>query len=164
MVKGDRFLTLEQDKLESVVLALQQEEDGKQLKRDLGQQLKEAVEPALPIIRGELMAMGGSVVAEPGLRTSVASAMSTRVRYSGSSPGVRVAISRKGMPRGFTDAARRINQGEWGHPVFGRAGSEVTQRGAYQFFDRPLQDRKEEMRRAVEQALDQLAERLSRRA
>lgn len=156
------FITFDQEALERVEAALQYEADGKQLKRDLGVQLKEAVEPALPIVRGELMAMGGSVIASPPLRSSVANAMTTKVRYSGAAPGVRVAISRKGMPRGFDDAARKINRGSWNHPVYGRGS--VTQQGKQDFFDGPLNDRREEMRRAVEQAVQAMAERIALRA
>lgn len=156
-------MTEVQRALEYVEGALSLEEDGKQLKRDLGQELKRAVEPALPVIRGELMAMGGDIVAEPPLRVTVANALTTRVRYSGPAPGVRVAISRRGMPRGFDDAARKINQGAWLHPVFGRPGSAVAQVGADDFFDRPLRNRREEMRRAVERAVEDMAERIARR-
>jgi len=163
-VAGESLITFEQDRLESVIFALQQEQDAKALRRDFGEQLREAVEPALPVIRGELMAMGGSISASPPLRSTVASQLATKVRYSGASPGVRVSISRGGMPRGFSDAARRINQGEWKHPVYGRPGSDVTQIGKQGFFDTPLQDRKEEMRRAVLQAIESMADRLASRA
>lgn len=158
------FLSVEQDKLESLMLRLAEETDARQLKRDLGEMLQEAVAPALPIIRGEVMAMGGAITADPPLRATVADGLKTKVRYSGSSPGVRVSIGRKGMPRGFSDAARRINQGSWSHPVYGRPGSSVTQIGAVDFFDRPLQNRKEELRKAVEKALDAMAERIAGRA
>jgi hypothetical protein len=157
-------LSLDQLALEFVEGALAEEQDGKQLKRELGEQLKLAVEPALPIIRGELMTMGGTLPASPPLRTSVIGAMSTKVRYSGAAPGVRVAISRKGMPRGFTDAARRINRGSWSHPVYGRSGSSVTQQGVEGFFDRPLEDRVDEMRRGVEQAVEAMAQRIASRS
>lgn len=158
------FLSVEQDKLESLMLRIAEETDARQLKRDLSEQLQQAVEPALPIIRGELMAMGGAVTASPPLRATVAAGLKTKVRSSGASPGVRVSIGRKGMPRGFEDAARRINQGAWLHPIFGRPGSAITQIGAVDFFDRPLQNRREELRKAVEQALDDMAARIAGRA
>lgn len=159
---GD-FLSVEQDKLESVILALNEEADAKQLKKDFGAELREAVEPALPVIRSELMAMGGTIAASPPLRVTVANALTTKVRYTGASPGVRVAISRKGMPRDFTDAARRINQGAWLHPVFGRVNSDTTQIGAIDFFDRPLQNRRQEMREAVDRAIEAMAQRIAGR-
>lgn len=156
-------LSLDQLALERVEAAITFEEDAKALKRDFGTQLKQAVDPALPVIASELMAMGGSIPVSPPLRMAVLSGLSTKVRYSGPAPGVRVAISRKGMPRGFDDAARKINQGSWSHPLWGRADS-VVQTGAEDFFDRPLQDRKAEMRRAVEQAIENMAERIASRA
>lgn len=155
------LLTLDQFKLEQLEAALSFEADGKQLKRDLGTQLREAIEPALPIVVGELMAMGGDITPLPPLRAAVAGALSTKVRYSGPAPGVRVAISRKGMPRGFADAARKINRGEWTHPVYGRGS--VTQTGRRGFFDDTLNARRDEMRRAVEQAVESMAKRIASR-
>lgn len=156
------YLSFEQFKLEQLEAALQFEADGKALKRDLGARLAEAVEPALPIVRSELMAMGGDMGVSPPLRAAVSNALTIKVRYSGAAPGVRVAISRRGMPRGFQDAARRINQGEWSHPVYGRGS--VTQTGRKGFFDNTLNDRREEMREAIEKALQDMAERISKRA
>jgi hypothetical protein len=157
-------LTLDQLALEYVEGAIAEEQDAKQLKRELGEQLKEAVEPAIPIIRGELMSMGGSIPVSPPLRLAVSNALTTKVRYSGPAPGVRVAIGRKGMPRGFDDAARKINQGAWLHPLWGREGSAVMQTGVNDFFDGPLQDRVDEMRAGVERAVEQMAQRLAARA
>lgn len=154
-------LSLDQLALERIDLAMKQEQDGKQLKRDLGKQLKQAVEPAIPAIRSELMSMGGAISVQPGLRVSVAMALKTAVRYSGPAPGVRVSISRKGMPRGFSDAARRINQGAWLHPLWGRSGTAIMQVGVEGFFDRPLKERQPEMREAVEQAIEAMAQRIA---
>lgn len=161
---GGISLSVDQLALEYVEGAIAAESDGKALKRDLGLNLKSAVEPALPVIRGELMSMGGHIAAEPPLRSSVANALSSSVRYSGNNPGVRVQISRKGMPRGFADAARKINRGSWSHPLWGRAGTSVTQQGVEGFFDNPLHDRQPEMRAAVVTALEAMAQRIADRA
>ena len=158
-------LSLDQLALERVEAAITFEEDAKALKRDFGTQLKDAVEPAIPEIRGELMTLGGgSFHVEPGLRNAVSMQLKSAVRYSGPAPGVRVAIGRKGMPRGFTDAARKINQGAWLHPLWGRSGSAIMQVGVSDFFDRPLHAREPEMRVAIEQAIENMAERIARRA
>jgi hypothetical protein len=164
MVTALGMLTLDQSALDRVEAALTFEEDGKALKRDLGQQLKQAVEPALPVIRSELMSMGGALDVQPGLRVSVGSALKSAVRYSGPAPGVRVSVSRKGMPRGFTSAPQRINQGAWSHPLWGRPGTSVGQAGVAGFFDRPLHDREGEMRDAVRQAIENMAQRIAARA
>lgn len=158
-------LTLDQQSLEAIDSVMMFEQDGKQLKRDLGKNLREAVEPALPIIRGELMAMGSAGPGvSPPLRTTVLNNLSAKTRFTGDNPGVRVAISRRGMPRGFTDAARRLNRDEgWTHPLWGRNGSSVHQVGAPGFFDRPLEERQEEMRRAIVQAVQDMADRIAGR-
>lgn len=164
MVTALGILTLDQRALDRVEAALTFEQDGKALKRDFGVQLKQAVEPAIPEIRSELMSMGGTLSVQPGLRVSVGNALKTAVRYSGPAPGVRVSIGRKGMPRGFTDAARRINQGAWSHPLWGREGTSVVQSGVTDFFDRPLREHRAEMRRGVVEAIERMAERIARNA
>jgi hypothetical protein len=154
------FITLDQERLRTLAARLMDHENGAKLKRQMVKDLKPALEPALPVIRGELMAMGGSLTAEPALRATVAANLSTSVRTTGDAPGVRVAISRKGMPRGFANAARRINDGQWAHPVYGRGS--VEQRGARGFFDDPLNARREEMRSAIAAALDSWADSIAR--
>jgi len=158
------LITVDQQALEFVEGAISLEADGKQLKKEFGTNLKAAVEPILPVIRSELMTMGGNIPVEPPLRTTVANAMSSRVRYSGNSPGVRVQISRKGMPRGFDDAARKINQGAWLHPLWGREGTAIMQLGVSDFFDGPLRAGQPEMREAVVAALEAMAQRIADRA
>jgi hypothetical protein len=158
------MISLDQLALERVEAAITYEQDAKELKRDFGTQLRQAVEPAIPEIRSGLMSMGGAISVEPGLRTSVSSALKTAVRYSGPAPGVRVSIGRKGMPRGFTDAARRINQGAWLHPLWGREGTAIMQIGVDDFFDRPLKDHAPEYREGIQRAIEQMAERIAARA
>lgn len=155
------FITLDQDRLRSLAAKLMAQDNGAKLKRAFVKELRPAIEPALPVIRGELMAMGGSLTAEPPLRATVAAGLSTSVRTTGAYPGVRVQIGRKGMPRGFANAARRINDGQWTHPVYGRGGS-AEQAGARGFFDDPLNARRAEMREAIVAALDDWAGTIAR--
>lgn len=154
---GGGLLTVDQTKLRAVAAKLMSQDNGRKLKAAFGKELRIAVEPALPVIRTELMQMGGSIISDPPLRQAVADNLSSNVRTTGNSPGVRVRIARKSMPRGFDNAARRINAGQWSHPVYGRAGTSVTQTGRRGFFDDPLQARKDEMRRAIAAALDSWA-------
>lgn len=158
-------LSLDQQALEAIDSVLTYELDGKQLKKDLAVNLRAAVEPALPVIRGELMAMGSAGPGvSPPLRATVLNNLSAKTRFSGDNPGVRVAISRRGMPRGFTDAARRLNRDEgWSHPLWGRPATSVQQIGAPGYFDRPLEERVDEMRDAVVQAVQDMADRIAGR-
>lgn len=150
--------SLEQKQLYEIGERLAAASAPAKLKRQFGAGLKEAVEPALPIIRGDVMTMGSYLSGAPPLRAAVAGALKTNVRYGGDSPGVRVSIGSAGMPRGFKMAARRINRGSWTHPVYGRPNSDVTQRGKQGFFDDPLQARRDELRRAIVRALESITD------
>lgn len=154
--------TLEQKSLYVLGERISAASNPAKLKRSFGAGLKEAIAPALPVIQAEVMAMGGGIVSEPPLRAAVAGALKTNVRYTGDAPGVRVFIGRTGMPRGFTMAARRINRGEWTHPVYNRPNSDVIQRGKRGFFDDPLQARRDELRKAIERALENIGEEIAR--
>jgi hypothetical protein len=159
-------LTVEQDAFDRVLFAVSQEADGKRLKRELVRNMRDAIEPALDEIRGDLMSMAtpGGFETSPALRTSVLNQLETAVRTSGGSPGVRVRIKRRGMPRGFDDAARALNRdGGWSHPAWGRSGTSVEQVGVPGYFDRPLEARADELRAAVADALQEMAERIARR-
>jgi hypothetical protein len=159
-------LSVDQAALEGVATALRYEQDGKQLRKDLVTNLKAAVEPALPVIRSGLMTMSTHSRVTPALRTVVLSKLKVTTRTTGDRAGVRVAIGKAGMPRGFKNAPRRLNKPEgWRHPLFGRRDKPwVAQRGAPGYFDRPLEERQDEMRAAVVQAVQDMSERIARRA
>lgn len=151
------------DRLEEVVSALRYEEDGKQLRKEMLTHLRAAVTPAVPVIRSGLMAMGGSADVTPALRTTIASQIRVAVRTTGHRAGVRVSIGRTPQIRGFRHAPRRLNRDSWRHPLFGNREFWFTQRGAPGYFDRPLQERRDEMRAAVVRAVEEMSERIARR-
>lgn len=168
-------LTAEQAALEGLATALRYEEDGKALRKDLARELRAAVEPAIPVIKAGVMAMtrtAGGAAVSPSLTTTVASKVRIGTRLTGDRAGVRVSIGRSGMPRGFANAPKRINSAKgWRHPVprRGKGGSVsepvwVTQKGVPGYFDRPLEDRRDEMRAAVVKAVQEMSERVARRA
>jgi len=151
-------------RLEEVISALRYEEDGKQLRKEMTANLKAAVEPAIPVMRSGLMAMGGSGSVTPALRTTIANRIRVAVRGTGGRAGVRVSIGRTPQIRGFRNAPKRLNRENWRHPVFGNREAWVSQRGAPGYFDDPLRARRDEMRAAVARAVEDMSQRIARRA
>jgi hypothetical protein len=159
-------LSVDQQSILGVVEALRYEDDSKQLRKDLLAGIKRAVEPALPEIRSGLMGMAtaGLETEAPGLRTTVLRKLKIKATLSGA-PKVRVSIGRTGMPRGFDLAARRLNSKKgWRHPVFGNRDVWVEQMGEPEYFDKPLRSRKEQMQQAVMGAVQEMRDRIRRRA
>jgi len=157
-------MSFEAARLEEVVAALTYEADGKQLRKEMTANLRAAVAPAIPVIRAGVMAMGGHGSATPALRTTIASRVRIATRATGSRAGVRVSIGRTPQIRGFRNAPKRLNADSFRHPLFGNRDRWVTQRGAPGYFDRPLQERRDEMREAVARAVEDMSQRIARRA
>lgn len=158
-------LTIDQQALQALNRALKSEADGKKLRRDLGKNIRQALEPAKAAVRSELMGMGtsGLPVAGPPLRATVLGNLKAEARFSGRATGARLRIRKKGMPRGFANAPKRLNQKRgWRHKVFGR-DVWVTQVGKPDYFHRPLRHRKDEFRAAVLQAMEDMAQRIAKK-
>ena len=148
-----------------VARALADEGDGKELRRELVANLKAIMEPAAEEARANIMGMrsGGLPHAGEQLRSAVAAGVKTYVR-TGHNPHVGIKASKRGMPRGFVNAPKRLNEAKgWRHKVFGR-DVWVTQIGVPGWFDRPIQRRRKQYERAVQQALENVAKRIDRKA
>lgn len=167
-------LSVEQESILGLAEALKYEDNGKALRRDLSRAMREAVQPALPEIRSGLMGMrtAGLDTESPRLRTAVLRQLKVKVKLSGAA-GVRVSISKKGMPRGFTNAPKRLNSRKgWRHPVPRRRRRDgsmtdqkwVTQRGEPGYFDDPLHQRRREYRDAVMDAVETMRYRIRKGA
>lgn len=157
-------MSISAQRLEEVISALRYESDGKQLRKDMTTNLRAAVAPAVPVMRSQLMSMGGHGTATPALRTTIASRIRVAVRGTGARAGVRVSVGRTPQIRGFRNAPKRLNREDFRHPVFGNREKWVTQRGAPGWFDDPLRERRDEMRAAVERAVEDMSQRIARRA
>lgn len=155
----------DQESFNRVIRALRREEDGSKLSRDLVANLKAVMEPAAAEARSNVMAIqsGGLPHAGEPLRSVVAAGVHTYVR-TGKNPVVGLEAKKTGLPRNFANAPKRLNSRKgWRHPVFG-TGRWVTQRGDPDWFDRPIDQRRDEYRRAVEKALQSVADRIGRGA
>ena len=159
-------LSVEQQALNALARALNEEADGKKLRRELAANMRKAIEPAMSEVRSNLMSMstGGVQSAGPPLRTEVLRSMKAEARLTGRQTGARIRMRKAHGARGFALAGRRLNRAKgWLHEVFGRSGSEVRQYGEPDYFDRPTVERRAHYRQAVLDAMNAMARRIKSR-
>lgn len=169
-------VTVDQSKLAALALRLEKEEDGKALKRDLARNLREAVRPAVDEIKAgaEKIKSGSRSSVRPtkkkpmaesaiSLGAAIARSINVSVRTKGRSADVRIGARKSGMPRGFTNAPKRVNAQSWRHPVYGDRDVWVAQVGNPRFFDDPPRREHERYRRACVKAMDDMANRIAKR-
>ncbi len=159
-------LSTDQQALQALAKRLGAEADGKRFRRELARDLRQALEPAKQEVRSGLMSMstGSLPTAEGGsLRAAVVKQLKAEARLTGRSTGARLRIRKKGMPRGFVNAPKRLNRKKgWRHQVFGR-DVWVQQFGAPDYFDRPTRQHKAQYRAAVLKVMNEHARRLTRK-
>ncbi|MFI6270735.1 hypothetical protein [Micromonospora zamorensis] len=158
-------VSVDQQQLQAVARRLSQEADGKKLRRDLAKNLRAALDPAKQEIRSGLMSMStaGLPTDGPPLRAAVLKNLKAEARLTGRSTGARLRIRKKGMPRDFPNAPKRLNRkGGWRHQVYGR-DVWVRQLGEPDYFDRPTRQNKAVYRAAVRAAMADSIRRISAR-
>lgn len=158
-------LSTDQQALQALAKRLGEAADGKRFRRELAKDLRQALEPAKQEIRAGLMGMSTAGLPVDGapLRTTVLSKLKAEARLTGGSTGARLRIRKKGMPRGFENAPKRLNRKRgWRHKVFGR-DVWVQQVGAPEYFDRPTRQHKAQYRAAVLKVMNEHARRLTRK-
>lgn len=156
--------TIDQQKLQALARRLDQEADGKKLRRDLAKNLRQVIQPAIQEIKSDLLTMSTSGLPHEGepLRTAVSRGIRAEGRLSGRSTGVRIRARRTPSVRGFKNAPRRLNSARgWRHPIYG-SDYWVTQYGKPGFFERPILKRRNELRAAVLAAMEEMAARIAR--
>jgi hypothetical protein len=150
--------------LQALGRALAAESDGKALKRDLAKQLRQVIQPLRAQVLRRLMSIGGSTHSGSGLRESVGRQTRAGVRFSGKNTGVNLVQRSRGMPRNFPMAGRALNREEGWTPT-SLGGTKVHQQATpVEWFDEPAQQSTDEARRAVKQALEDMAQRIANRA
>lgn len=131
----------------------------KKLKTALRRNIRQAAGVAAEAAKSEVAnTQGGTVSATPqhkGLRAAIASGITVKV-MTGARAGVTIVASSSKMPAGQESLVRawEIGQGSakgWRHPVFG-TDAWTTQKG-HPYFAKPIFDRKDTIRKAVEDAM-----------
>ena len=149
--------------LHALHAALIAEMGGKRFRTDCADEIQHALAPAVPMLKASLAGMPASGQAHEGepLRQAVARRIEVRVRLYGKASGAYVIVRKLGMPRGFANAPKRLNQSGWYHPNFGRG--RVRQVGRPDWFGRPLEARQPAYRAAVVNAMQAMKRRIERR-
>ncbi|MFJ6645768.1 hypothetical protein ACIQPS_08915 [Streptomyces sp. NPDC091290] len=153
--------------LNALVRAIRAEEDGKQLRKELARNMREALKPAAVEAKNAIMAMpsSGIMPTAPALRTSIARKIRPEVKLGGRWSGARVKAFKTKNVRGFPNAPKRTNRaGGWRHPVWGDREKWVTQHGKIDWFDDAFKGREGPYKAAVEQAMEDMARRIVNRA
>lgn len=148
--------------LRRIVDALDAEEDGGRLRRDLAKGLRKAGEGAARASQASLMSMGSAGLPHgESLRAVVSAQVKSSARLSGDSAGARITAGSKG-PRKFRNAARKLNRpGGWRHPVYGNRDKWVQQIGKPGWFEEPIRARRDEYLNAVLEAMQDMVRRIA---
>lgn len=153
--------------LDALVRAIRAEEDGKQLRKELAKNMREALKPGAVEAKSSIMAMpsSGIMPTAPALRTSIAKKIRPEVKLGGRWSGARVKAFKTKNIRGFPNAPKRTNRaGGWRHPVFGNRDVWVEQQGKIDWFDDAFKGREGPYKAALEQAMEDMARRIADRA
>lgn len=151
--------------LDALVRRIREEEDGKQLRKELAKNLREELKPAAALAKSGIMSMSSAGPGvSPALRSSIAKKIRPEVKLGGRWSGARVKAFKTRNVRGFVNAPKRTNRARgWRHPVFGNTDTWVTQRGREQWFDRALEGRQAQYKAAVMAAMEAMARRIAGR-
>ncbi|WP_234042548.1 hypothetical protein [Streptomyces marianii] len=152
--------------LMSLTRALRAEEDGKELRKELARNMREALKPAAAEAKSAIMAMSSAGLGTaPALRSSIARKIRPEVKLGGRWTGARVKAFKTKNVRRFPNAPKRTNRPRgWRHLVYGRADSWVTQYGRNHWFDNSMDGIAANARAAVVDAMESMARRIAARA
>lgn len=152
--------------LDEMARALRREADGKELRKELAANLRNALRPGAEQAKGSIMGMVSLTGhPAPALRSAIAKKIRPEVKLGGRWSGARVKAFKTKNVRNFPNAPKRTNRASgWRHPVYGNTEHWVTQRGKLQWFDRALAGRDDMYRQAVHEAMEAMARRIAERA
>lgn len=151
------------DELHALIRAIAAEADGKELKKDLRRSIRVALKPAADSAKASIRSMGTTSrhYGTP-LRAAIAKKVSIQVQMTRKTSGASVRARTTPMVRDFRHAAKYTNRKKWRRRSFG--GEEWTdQIGKPGWFDDAMKERRDEYRRAVIDAMEAMAKRISER-
>ncbi|MBZ3918202.1 hypothetical protein [Streptomyces acidiscabies] len=152
--------------LAALTRAIRAEEDGKQLRKELARDMRDALKPGAAEAKSSVMSIASAgLPTSPALRSSVAKKIRPEVKLGGRWSGARVKAFKTRNVRNFPNAPKRLNRaGGWRHPVYGNREVWVQQHGKVDWFDRAFEGREGQYRAAVEAAMENMARRIAQRA
>lgn len=151
--------------LENLVRALRAEADGgKQLRKELARNMREALKPAAAEAKSAIASMPSSgQTVGPGLRQQIAKKIRPEVRLTGRHTGARIKVRKlPSSVRNFANAPKRTQQATWRTQTFGN-GEWREQQGELDWFDNSMNDKIPEYKEAVVEAMHDMARRIINR-
>lgn len=159
-------LQLTPQNLRNISRALRAEEDGKQLRKELTRNMREALKPGAAEAKSGIMSMASATPhGGPALKSSIARKIRPEARISGKFPGAKIKAFKTPAIRGFANAAKRTNRASgWRHPLFGNREVWVQQTGKVKWFDHAFEGRRGQYEHAVKSALADMVNRIAERS
>lgn len=163
---GRLTLQLTPQNLRNISRALRAEEDGKELRKELTRNMREALKPGAAEAKSGIMSMGSATPhGGPALKSAIARKIRPEARISGKFPGAKIKAFKTPNIRGFANAAKRTNRASgWRHPLFGNREVWVQQHGKTKWFDRAFEGRRNHYEHAVKSALADMVNRIADRS
>jgi hypothetical protein len=148
---------------ERLARVLDMESGGKEWQADLATHLHAALEPGVAAVQGAVMGMSSAGLPHAGepLRATVAQHVESDIRIEGEMAGARIRVKKTYGLRGFINAPKRLNARNWKRPI---GDTTVTQVGRPGWFDDTLRHLAPALHAAARQALNNRAQRISRKA
>ncbi|MFD9569994.1 hypothetical protein ACFWBI_09130 [Streptomyces sp. NPDC059982] len=158
-------VTVTHDGLDALARALREESDGKQLRKELAKNMRDALKPAAVQAKSGIMAMSSAGPGTaPALRSAIAKKIRPEVKLGGNWSGARIKAFKTRNVRGFANAPKRTNRARgWRHLTYGREPW-VQQHGKTLWFDRAMEGDTNRYTQAVHEAMENMARRLADRA
>ncbi|MFE2243912.1 hypothetical protein ACFXCU_30935 [Streptomyces virginiae] len=157
-------VTVTHEGLDALVRAVRAEQDGKQLRKELAKNMREALKPAAVQAKSGIMAMGSTGPGTaPALRSAIAKKIRPEVKLGGNWSGARIKAFKTRNVRGFANAPKRTNRARgWRHLTYGREPW-VQQHGKTQWFDHAMEGDTNRYTAAVHEAMEAMARRIADR-
>ncbi|MEU0809514.1 hypothetical protein [Streptomyces sp. NPDC005970] len=151
--------------LDALVRAIREEEDGKELRKELAKNMREALKPAAVQAKSGIMSMSSAGLSTgPALRSQIAKKIRPEVKLGGRWTGARVKARKIPAIRGFANAPKRTQAAAgWRTQSWGN-GTWRVQHGKVGWFDRALEGDVSRYRAAVLAAMEAMARRIADRA
>ena len=159
-------LELTPQNLRAIARALRAEEDGKELRKELTRNMREALKPGAAQAKSAIMSMSSVTPHDgPALKTAIARKIRPEVRITGRFPGAKIKAFKTKNLRGFPNAPKRTNRASgWRHPVYGNREVWVQQHGKTKWFDRAFEGQDAHYKRQVQFALAGMVNRIASRS
>jgi hypothetical protein len=157
---GDTTFRIEADEFGTLM------RDAKAFDRDLGLRLRRNIrDAAKPIVadvrRKVLEPPPGDRPGTAGTREAIARGVGLKIATGTKGGAVTIAASARALPANRRSMLRAYNQKQWRHPTFGNRNVWQTQQGN-PYFGATVLAHREQLRKAVEDALNQAAAALGR--